>query len=96
MLILKSDSRYYLQVAGKGEIVAVRRLNHFHECQIDGAFTGCDIERAYRLTNGEVWQLSRLTYEYGDASKPQALIYQAASGTRVLAEGTNVGVRKIG
>ena len=96
VLILRSDNRYYLQVAGKDKIVAVRRLRHFHECQIDGAFTGWDIERAYRLTNGEVWQQSRLTYEYADAFKPEALIYEAASGTRMLVEGTNVGVRRIG
>jgi hypothetical protein len=92
-LILERGGRISIEVAG--ESVSVRRAQILSEGTIDGEFRGWDGESQYRLTNGEVWQQAAYKYEYVYSYRPEAVVYEASSGTVIAVEGTRASVRRV-
>mgnify|MGYP003666511001 FL=1 len=93
--ILKSGSRYYIQVQGSNEIVSIRQITDVTESQINGEFNGWEGDTQYQLMNGEVWKQSTYNYDYTYAYMPDAIIYDAGSGYKMKVEGTIADVQRI-
>jgi hypothetical protein len=93
--ILNSGGRFYIQVVGQRERVAVRQLTDVLESKISGEFKGWEGETIYQLTNGQVWQQSEYKYEYKYSYSPDVLIFEAGYGYVMQVDGTSVKVRRI-
>jgi len=93
--LLRENGRFYLQVAGRTEAVAVRQISDVLESQIAGNFNGWAGDTVYELTNGQAWQQSSYEYDYTYAYMPNAVIYAAGGGYKMLVEGTTADVRRI-
>lgn len=93
--ILKAHGRFYVQVDGQSEVVAIRQISDVIESQINGEFNGWEGETEYQLTNGEVWKQCTYNYEYTYAYMPDVLIYSAGGGYKMQVEGTTADVQRI-
>lgn len=79
--ILERGGRLYLRLAGTGRLIAVHRANVLADSQIAGAFQGWSGDTEYTLTNGQRWRQSAYHYTYTYSYRPQAVVYEAPSGT---------------
>ena len=46
------------------------------ESQIDGEFEGFEIDRVYKLMNGQIWIQTDYLYQYHYSYMPQVIIYE--------------------
>ncbi|TPQ27337.1 hypothetical protein [Methylomonas koyamae] len=93
--VLRANGRFYLQVEGQNQIVAIRQISDVIESQINGEFKGWEGETVYELTNGQVWKQRTYNYEYTYAYMPEVLIYSSGGGYKMQVEGTSADVQQI-
>ena len=93
--ILRGNGRYFLQVEGQNQTVAIRQISDVIESQINGEFKGWEGETTYQLTNGQTWKQSTYMYENTYSYMPEILIYSVSGGYKMRVEGTTADVRQI-
>ncbi|MFH1079274.1 MAG: hypothetical protein V1766_03255 [Pseudomonadota bacterium] len=91
--ITVENGEYILTVAGNS--VPVRRISGVIESRIDGEFRGWEGDTTYKLQNGQTWQQTTYKYTYKYAYSPEAIIYEAGGGYKMLVAGTSANVRHI-
>jgi len=74
VIILRKGGRFYLQVDGQNQVVAVQQISDVIKSQINGEFKGWEGETTYQLTNGQVWQQCTYNYEYTYSYMPEVTI----------------------
>ena len=92
-IISYDNGHYYLTVAEK--TILIEQLYDVIEDSIDGVFNGWDNKKRYRLTNGQVWEQTDLTYEYAYEYKPSVLIYSIYGEFYMRVGTTKARVRKV-
>ena len=91
--IVRKNGHLHIDVCGKS--VEVRQTQVHFVGTLDGEFKGWDGSSVYRLTNGQVWEQTAYKYEYKYAYRPEAIVYEASSGTLMAVEGTVASVRRV-
>ena len=92
-ILQEENGHFNLTVAGRS--IEVHPLTDVIESRIDGTFEGWQGDSKYRLTNGQVWEQSAYKYQYKYAYRPEAIVYRASGGHKMMVAGTIAKVRKV-
>lgn len=93
--IYEYRNSYYLTVDGQKEFVEIEILNNIIKATIVNDFNGWSGDTLFELDNGQIWKQDEYDYDYNYSYRPDALIYSAGYGHKIMVEGKKVGVKRL-